>query len=74
MSAGLKERPEPQLTDGFHLVIGALKLNDIDTIFGVPGIPIADLTRMAQTEGMRVDQQRLDRLGYSHSTSRALRC
>src|SRR4029079_1176844 len=41
-------------TDGFHLVIDALKLNGIDTIFGVPGIPITDLTRMAQTEGMRV--------------------
>ncbi len=42
------------LTDGFHLVIDALKLNGIDTIFGVPGIPITDLTRMAQAEGMRV--------------------
>ncbi|MBL8376343.1 MAG: oxalyl-CoA decarboxylase [Burkholderiales bacterium] len=41
-------------TDGFHLVIDALKLNGIDTIFGLPGIPITDLTRMAQGEGMRV--------------------
>ena len=40
--------------DGFHLVIDALKLNGIDTIFGVPGIPITDLTRMAQAEGLRV--------------------
>jgi len=40
--------------DGFHLVIEALKLNGIDTIFGLPGIPITDLTRMAQAEGMRV--------------------
>ena len=44
----------PALTDGFHLVIDALKLNDIDTIYGLPGIPITDLTRMAQAEGMRV--------------------
>jgi oxalyl-CoA decarboxylase len=44
----------PALTDGFHLVIDALKLNGIDTIFGVPGIPITDLTRLAQAEGMRV--------------------
>ncbi len=44
----------PELTDGFHLVIDALKLNGIDTIFGLPGIPITDLTRMAQAEGMRV--------------------
>ena len=36
--------PEPELTDGFHLVIDALKLNDIDTIYGLPGIPITDLT------------------------------
>src|SRR5580765_2817339 len=41
-------------TDGFHLVIEALKLNGIDTIFRLPGIPITDLTRMAQAEGMRV--------------------
>jgi len=38
----------PEVTDGFHLVIDALKLNGIDTIFGLPGIPITDLTRMAQ--------------------------
>ncbi len=44
----------PAQTDGFHLVIDALKLNDINTIFGLPGIPITDLTRMAQAEGMRV--------------------
>jgi len=42
------------LTDGFHLVIDALKLNDINTIYGVPGIPITDLGRLAQAEGMRV--------------------
>ena len=41
-------------TDGFHLVIDALKLNGIDTIYGLPGIPITDLTRLAQAEGMRV--------------------
>ena len=44
----------PELTDGFHLVINALKLNGINTIYGLPGIPITDLTRMAQAEGMRV--------------------
>jgi oxalyl-CoA decarboxylase len=46
--------PAPELTDGFHLVIDALKLNGIDTIYGVPGIPITDLGRLAQAEGMRV--------------------
>ncbi len=43
-----------ETTDGFHLLIDALKLNDIDTIFGLPGIPITDFTRMAQAEGIRV--------------------
>ncbi|MEZ4523984.1 MAG: thiamine pyrophosphate-binding protein [Thermomicrobiales bacterium] len=42
------------LTDGFHLVIDALKLNDIDTIYNVPGIPITDLGRYMQAAGMRV--------------------
>jgi oxalyl-CoA decarboxylase len=43
-----------ELTDGFHLVIDALKLNGIDTIYNVPGIPITDLGRMMQAEGLRV--------------------
>ncbi|WP_049855486.1 oxalyl-CoA decarboxylase [Dickeya fangzhongdai] len=42
------------LIDGFHLFLDALKLNDIDTLFGLPGIPITDLLRMAQAEGLRV--------------------
>jgi oxalyl-CoA decarboxylase len=41
------------LTDGFHLVVDALKLNGVDTIFGVAGIPITDLLRLAQQEGIR---------------------
>ncbi|MBV9628116.1 MAG: oxalyl-CoA decarboxylase [Xanthobacteraceae bacterium] len=45
---------QAELTDGFHLVIDALKLNGINTIYGVPGIPITDLGRMAQAAGMRV--------------------
>jgi oxalyl-CoA decarboxylase len=45
---------EQELTDGFHLVIDALKLNGINTIYGVPGIPITDLGRMMQAAGIRV--------------------
>src|ERR671936_163585 len=45
---------ETQLTDGFQLVIDALKLNGIDTLYALPGIPITDLTRRAQAEGIRV--------------------
>jgi len=47
------------MTDGFHLVIDALKANDIDTIFGLVGIPITDLARLAQAEGLRV-------IGFRH--------
>ena len=43
-----------ELTDGFHLVIDALKLNGVKTIYNVPGIPITDLGRMAQAAGIRV--------------------
>src|SRR5688500_14006216 len=45
---------EAQMTDGFNLVIDALKLNGLDTIYGLPGIPITDLTRRAQAAGLRV--------------------
>ena len=45
---------ERELTDGFHLVIDALKLNGVETIYHVPGIPVTDLGRMAQAAGIRV--------------------
>ncbi len=60
MSVELQERPdsktetEEALTDGFHLLIDALKKNDLNTIYGVPGIPITDFGRLAQANGMRV--------------------
>jgi oxalyl-CoA decarboxylase len=47
------EVPVTETTDGFHLVIDALKHNDIHTIFGLVGIPITDLARLAQAEGIR---------------------
>jgi oxalyl-CoA decarboxylase len=54
LNMDMKTDTKLEVTDGFHLVIDALKLNGIDTIFGLPGIPITDLTRMLQAEGMRV--------------------
>ena len=51
---GQDEAKTQSLTDGFHLIIDALKLNDINTIYGVPGIPITDLGRYMQAEGMRI--------------------
>jgi oxalyl-CoA decarboxylase len=43
-----------RLTDGFHLVIDALKLNNIQTIYNVPGIPITDLGRYMQAAEMQI--------------------
>ncbi len=55
IDANVDEEAAPQeLTDGFHLFIDALKLNGINTIYNVPGIPITDLGRFMQAEGMRV--------------------
>ena len=50
------------VTDGFHLVVDALKLNGVDTIYGVAGIPITDLARLAQGEGLRF-------IGFRHEQS-----
>src|SRR5258707_3230035 len=51
-----------EMTDGFHLVVDALKLNGVDTIYGVAGIPITDLLRLAQNEGIRY-------IGFRHEQS-----
>jgi oxalyl-CoA decarboxylase len=50
------------LTDGFQLVVDALKANGIDTIYGIVGIPITDLARVAQASGMRY-------IGFRQETS-----
>jgi oxalyl-CoA decarboxylase len=42
------------LSDGADLLIDALKLNGITNFYGLPGIPITDLTRRAQAAGMRM--------------------
>ncbi len=42
------------LSDGVDLLIDALKLNGITNLYGLPGIPITDLTRRAQAAGMRM--------------------
>src|SRR6266700_581139 len=59
---------QSQETDGFQLVIDALKLNGIDTIFCLPGIPITDLTRKLQRAGLRVISFRHEQnAGYAAS-------
>ncbi|ORB84948.1 oxalyl-CoA decarboxylase [Mycobacterium kansasii] len=52
----------PVLTDGFHLMVAALKANDVDTIYGIVGIPITDLARTAQAAGIRY-------VGFRHEAS-----
>ncbi|MCW5736089.1 MAG: oxalyl-CoA decarboxylase [Enhydrobacter sp.] len=55
--AAALEKPDAEtgeLTDGFNLIIDAMKLNGLETIYGVPGIPITDFGRMAQAAGIRV--------------------
>jgi oxalyl-CoA decarboxylase len=55
MAEGTTKPDETQeLTDGFHLIIDALKLNDVTSIYAVPGIPITDFLRMSQASGIRV--------------------
>src|SRR5256714_944845 len=67
-SSGHLDAPLHEEIDGFHLVIDALKLNGIDTIFGLPGIPITDLTRKLQAAGMRVISFRHEQnAGYAAS-------
>src|SRR5437899_3022564 len=63
-----KAGAERELTDGFNLMIDALKLNGLTTIYGVPGIPITDFGRMAQAAGIRVISFRHEQnAGYAAS-------
>jgi oxalyl-CoA decarboxylase len=52
---------EAARTDGYHLVVEALKLNDVRTIYGLVGIPITDVARVAQAEGIRY-------IGFRHES------
>jgi oxalyl-CoA decarboxylase len=50
------------ITNGFHLVVDALKLNGFDTVYGLAGIPVTDLARLAQASGIRY-------IGFRHEAS-----
>ncbi len=68
IASGGETDTQAQEIDGFQLVIDALKLNGIDTIFGLPGIPITDLTRRLQASGLRVISFRHEQnAGYAAS-------
>jgi oxalyl-CoA decarboxylase len=58
--AGGAGDPAP-LTDGIHLIVDALKLNGVHTIYGLVGIPITDLARVAQASGIRY-------IGFRHES------
>src|ERR1700709_230297 len=63
-----KAEAEREQTDGFNLIIDALKLNGLTTIYGVPGIPVTDFGRMAQAAGIRVISFRHEQnAGYAAS-------
>jgi oxalyl-CoA decarboxylase len=49
------------VTDGIHVVVDALKANDVKTVYGVVGIPITDLARVAQGSGIRY-------IGFRHES------
>lgn len=58
----IEDNPNACLTDGMHLLVDALKMNGVDTIFGVVGIPVTDLARYAQKVGIRY-------IGFRHEQS-----
>src|SRR4030081_426458 len=49
-------------TDGYHLSVDTIKLNDVETIYGVVGIPITALARLAQASGIRY-------IGFRHESN-----
>jgi oxalyl-CoA decarboxylase len=51
--ADMVTHPNGSLTDGFRLTVGALQANGVDKMYGVVGIPITDLARIAQAKGVR---------------------
>jgi oxalyl-CoA decarboxylase len=50
------------ITNGFQLMVDALKLNGLETMYGVAGIPVTDLARLAQAKGIRY-------IGFRHEQS-----
>lgn len=58
----ITENPNAALTDGMHLLVDALKINGVEAIYGVVGIPVTDLARYAQKAGIRY-------IGFRHEQS-----
>ncbi|MCB9018377.1 MAG: oxalyl-CoA decarboxylase [Paludibacteraceae bacterium] len=51
-----------EMTDGMHIMVEALKMNGLDTVFGVIGIPVTDMARHMQEVGLRY-------IGFRHEQS-----
>jgi oxalyl-CoA decarboxylase len=51
-----------ELTTGSNLVVDALEANGVETMYGVVGIPVTDLARLAQARGIRY-------IGFRHEAS-----
>ena len=58
----ITDNTNASLTDGMHLLVDALKMNGVKTIFGVVGIPVTDMARYAQKAGIRY-------IGFRHEQS-----
>lgn len=61
-ASGSDAQGTTRLIDGCHLVVEALKANDVETIYGIVGIPITDLARAAQAADIRY-------IGFRHEAS-----
>ena len=59
-----------ELTDGFHLLMEALEMNGIDTIYGLLGIPVTEIGRLWQARGNRFFSFRNEQnAGYAASVA-----
>ena len=63
-AGGYRRTRAPSLM-GSTLVVDALQLNEVETIYGVVGIPITDVARLAQASGIRY-------IGFRHGATPAM--
>ena len=61
---------DTELTDGFHLLMEALEMNGIDTVYGLLGIPVTEFGRLWQARGNRFFSFRNEQnAGYAASVA-----
>ena len=56
------QQQQQNLTDGMHMVVDALKKNGVEVVYGLVGIPVTDMARHLQEEGIRF-------IGFRHEQS-----